>query len=108
MQMPDVKQVFSAVGRGAVGDLMSSGASADVRKANLTLTLTHRSDRKFKQHEIETALREKLLALPGVRVTVGTGDSDEKLQLILLSDDMDALLRAAENVMRDMRTIRGL
>jgi multidrug efflux pump subunit AcrB len=107
-QMPDVKQVFSAVGRGAGGDLMSSGASADVRKANLTLTLTHRSERKFKQHEIETALREELLALPGIRVTVGTGDSGEKLQLILSSDDMDALLKATENVMRDMRTIHGL
>ncbi len=107
-QMPDVKQVFTAVGRGAGGDAFSSGASADVRKANLTLTLTHRSERKLKQHEIETALREKLLALPGVRVTVGTGDSGEKLQLILLSDDMDALMKATENVMRDMRTINGL
>ncbi|MDO8263649.1 MAG: efflux RND transporter permease subunit [Gallionella sp.] len=107
-QMPDVKQVFSTVGRGAGGDAFSSGASADVRKANLTLTLTHRSERKLKQHEIETALREKLLALPGVRVTVGTGDTGEKLQLILLSDDMDALMKATENVMREMRTLNGL
>ncbi|MDH4234311.1 MAG: efflux RND transporter permease subunit [Gallionella sp.] len=107
-QFPDVKQIFSAVGRGAGGDAFSAGASADIRKANLTLTLTHRSERKSKQHEIETALREKLLALPGVRVTVGTGDAGEKLQLILLSDDMDALMKATENVMREMRTINGL
>ena len=107
-ELPDVKQVFSAVGRGAVGDAFSSGASADVRKANLTLTLTHRSERKLKQLEIETALREKLLAIPGVRVTVGTGDAGEKLQLILLSDDMGALMKATENVMGDMRTLKGL
>lgn len=108
LQVPDVTQVFSAIGRGAAGDALSSGASADARKANLTLTLTHRSERKLKQHEIETALREKLLALPGVRVTIGTGDSGERLQLILLSDDMDALMKATENVMRDLRTINGL
>lgn len=107
-QFPDIKQVFSTVGRGAGGDITSSGGSLDVRKANLTLTLTHHSERKLKQHQIETALREKLLALPGVRVTVGTGDSGEKLQLILLSDDRDALLKATENVMRDIRTIPGL
>jgi len=107
-QFPDVKQVFSAVGRGAGGDAFSSGASTDSRKANLNLTLTHRNDRKLKQHEIESALRDKLLALPGVRVTVGTGDSGEKLQLILLSDDMDALMKATENVMREVRTLNGL
>ena len=107
-QLPDVIQVFSAVGRGAGGDTFSSGASADTRKANMTLTLTHRDDRNIKQQDIEIALREKLQVLPGVRVTVGTGDTGEKLQLILLSDDMDALMKTTENVMRDLRTIRGL
>ncbi len=108
MQLPDVKQVFTAVGRGASGDAFSQGASADIRKANLTITLTHRSQRKIKQLDIEEQIREKIDALPGVRATVGTGDAGEKLQLILTGDDMDALTAATVNVMRDIRTIHGL
>jgi multidrug efflux pump subunit AcrB len=108
LELPDVKQVFTAVGRGASGDAFSAGASADIRKANLTITLTHRDDRKIKQMDIESAIRDKIQALPGVRATVGTGDAGEKLQLIMTGDDMDALTTATANVMRDMRTIRGL
>lgn len=108
LELPDVKQVFSAIGRGASGDAFSAGASADIRKANLTITLTHRSERKLKQLDIEAEIREKLQVLPGVRATVGTGDSGEKLQLILMGDDMDALTATTTNVMRDMRTIHGL
>ncbi|MFA6921956.1 MAG: efflux RND transporter permease subunit, partial [Gallionella sp.] len=108
MQVPEVKQVFTAVGQGATGDMFSSGGDADVRRANLTVMLVHRSERKLKQSEVEVLLRRKMEALPGVRVTVGTGDSGEKLQLTLSGEDSVALAGAVRNVERDLRTIPGL
>ena len=107
-QVEDVKHVFSAVGRGASGDLFSAGGAASVVKANLTVTLTHRSKRPRKQQEIEAELREKLQQLPGVRVSIGTGNAGEKLILLLGGDDAAVLSATARDVERDMRTIRGL
>ncbi len=108
MKVPEVKAVFSAVGRGAGGDLFSAGSEADVRKANLTVTLVHRSERKLKQSEVETLLREKMQALSGARVTVGTGDNGEKFQLLLAGEDPLALVEAVLAVERELRTLKGL
>ncbi len=108
MKVPEVKAVFTAVGRGAGGDLFSAGSEADVRKANLTVTLVHRSERKLKQSEVEIMLREKMQALSGARVTVGTGDNGEKLQLLLAGEDPVALAEAVHTVEHDLRTIKGL
>ncbi|MBI4936714.1 MAG: efflux RND transporter permease subunit, partial [Nitrosomonadales bacterium] len=107
-QMPDVKHVFTAVGMGAGGDLFSGGGRADIHMANLTLSLTHRSERDRKQQAIEAELREKLGALPGVRVTVGSGDTGEKLVLVLKGDDAATLAQASRDVERDLRGIKGL
>lgn len=108
MKVPEVKQVFTVVGRGASGDLFSAGSESDVRKANLNVTLMHRSERKLKQTEVEVLLREKLQVLPGMRVTVGTGDNGEKLQLLLAGEDPVVLAEAVRAVERDLRTIKGL
>jgi multidrug efflux pump subunit AcrB len=108
MQVPNVLDVFTAVGRGASGDLFSIGGSAEVRKANLTIKLTHRSDRDIKQQAVEAALREQLQQLPGVRVTIGVGNAGEKFELILGGDDADVLSATAQNVERELRTLKGL
>ena len=107
-QVPDVLEVFSAVGRGASGDLFSLGGSADIRKANLTVKLTHRSKRDRKQQGVEAELREKLQQLAGVRVAIGTGNAGEKFILLLGGDDAEVLSATAQNVERDLRTLKGL
>ncbi len=107
-ELPDVLEVFTAVGRGASGDLFSIGGSAEARKANLDVTLTHRSKRPYNQQAVESMLREKLQNLPGVRVTIGVGNSGEKLVLILGGEDPKTLGAAAQDVERDLRTIPGL
>jgi multidrug efflux pump subunit AcrB len=107
-QMPDVLDVFSAVGRGASGDLFSLGGSADVRKANLTVTLTHRSKRERKQQAVEAELREKLQQLAGVRVSIGSGNAGEKFALILGGDEAEILAATARAVERDLRSLKGL
>lgn len=108
MQVADVKHVFTAVGREASGDLFSGAGGADIHKANLTLSLTHRSERNRKQQQVETELREKLEALPGVRVTVGSGDTGEKLVLVLTGDDAASLVATSRAVERELRGIPGL
>ena len=107
-QMPDVKQVFAAVGRGASGDMFSAGSESDVRKANLTIQLTHRSERKLTQSGVEKLIREKLQGLAGARIAIGMGDNGEKLLLLLKGDDPVALTDAVHSVERDLRTIKGL
>ena len=108
LAVPDVLDVFTAVGRGASGDLFSIGGSSDIRKANMTIKLTHRSQRNIKQQAVESDIREKLQQLAGVRVTIGVGNSGEKFILILGGDEPDVLAATSRNVERELRTLQGL
>ncbi len=107
--VPDVKQVLSTIGYEAgEGGPFGGGGGSDVRKATLTLSLTHRTERAISQQVIENQIREQLKLLPGVRVKVGAGGSGEKLQVTLASDDANALRTATLAVEKDLRTLRGV
>jgi multidrug efflux pump subunit AcrB len=106
--MPDVKRVFSSVGGGASGDVFAQGAAPEARKAVLTVALSHRDDRGRTQQEVEGEIRERLAAVPGVRLTVGPQDTGVKMQLVLRSEDPQALAAAAREVERDLRTLRDV
>jgi multidrug efflux pump subunit AcrB len=106
--IPDVKSIFSSVGGGVSGDAFARGSAAEVRKATLTVQLTHRSDRKKNQQEIEGDIRELLGREPGVRITVGPQDAGSKMQIVLQSEDAHALSKAAQAVERDLRTLQGI
>ena len=108
-QDKDVKQVYTAIGGGfGGGDAFAIGTLGEARKATLTVSLAHRTERPRKQSEIEAGLRDRLAVLPGVRVTLGTGDAGEKLVLVLSGEDPQALSAAAKAVQRDIRTLPGL
>jgi multidrug efflux pump subunit AcrB len=104
----DVKSVFSSVGGGVSGDAFAIGVAAEARKAALTVTLTHRSDRSRNQQEVEIDLREKLNQQPGVRITVGPQDTGVKMQLVLQSEDPAALIAASQQVERELRTLKNV
>lgn len=106
--MPDVTRVFSSVGGGVSGDAFTRGAAAEVRKATLTVQLTHRSDRKKNQQEVEGDIRKLLDREPGVRITVGPQDVGVKMQIVLQSEDAYALNKAAQAAERDLRTLKGI
>ncbi|MDX1915973.1 MAG: efflux RND transporter permease subunit [Methylophilus sp.] len=108
--LPDVKQIFAAVGVATTGGggPNASSTSNDVRKATLTLTLTDRTQRSYKQSVIEADIRNKLAALPGARVSVGAGGSGERFQLTLAGDDPYALQEASQRLERELTTIKGL
>jgi YD repeat-containing protein len=89
---PSIKSVFSSVGGGLSGDAFAVGAAAEARKAVMTVTLTHRSERSVKQNVLEAQIRQALADQPGIRLTVGPQDTGVKMQLVLQSDDVAALL----------------
>jgi multidrug efflux pump subunit AcrB len=103
-----VKSVYTTIGGGAAGtDPFAGGGTAETRKATLTILLDERGKRPKKQI-IETEIRQKLKQLAGVRLSVGLGGSGEKYVLVLTSEDGNALKLAANNVEKDLRSIKGL
>ena len=107
-QVGHIDSIYTAIGGGAAGaDPFAGGAAADPRRATLTLRMAPRGTRPLKQ-QIETRLRAALADLPGVRVKVGLGGSNDKYVLALASEDPQALSAAARAVERDLRTIPGI
>jgi multidrug efflux pump subunit AcrB len=108
MQIPHVKSVFSSIGGGSSGDAFAPGASAEARRAVLTLITSHRDERSDSMADIEAQLRQQLGNIAGARFTVGPPDSGVKMQLVLKSDDPVALLATAQTVVRELRTLEGV
>ena len=108
MQVAGVKSVFSSIGGGSSGDAFSPGAAAEARRAVLTVATVHRSDRDVKLGAIENGIRQRLVNIPGARFTVGMPDAGTKMQLVLRSDDAQALTLAARQAERELRTLSGI
>jgi multidrug efflux pump subunit AcrB len=96
--------VGSVAGQGPMGE----GGAKDVRLATLNLKLVYRRDRDRNQTQVEQEVRERLQALPGVRISIGGSEPGGKLQVGLASDDPLALAAAAQAVERDLRTLEGV
>ena len=104
----EVTGIFTAVGSTSGNGPMGDGAAKDVRLANLNVKLLYRHNRSRSQMQIEKDVRERLRALPGTRVSIGAGQSGEKLQITLASDDPVALATATQAAVRDLRTLQGI
>ncbi|MDR3632055.1 MAG: efflux RND transporter permease subunit [Desulfocapsaceae bacterium] len=103
-----VRMVYTAVGGGrSGGDPFALQGAAEVRKAALTINLTPRSERHgVKKHEIESQLRQAVETLPGTRIKIGLGG--EKYELVLASEDGQALDILAGKVEGEIRTVPGI
>jgi multidrug efflux pump subunit AcrB len=108
MQVNGIESVFSSIGGGSSGDAFAPGATAEARRAVLTLTTTHRTEREESLQAIETQLRQRLADIPGARFNVGPPDTGVKMQLVLRSEDPVALLQSAQKVERELRTLQGI
>ncbi|UGQ45426.1 efflux RND transporter permease subunit [Massilia endophytica] len=108
MQVPSITGIYSSIGGGSAGDAFAPGAAAEARRAVMTITTKHRNDRKESMAQIDDALREKMRAIPGARFTVGPPDTGVKMQLVLRSEDPVALTAAAQQVERELRTLKGI
>ena len=108
MQVKGVKGVFSSIGGGSSGDAFAPGAAAEARRAVLTLTTVHRTDRSESLNDLERLIRAKLDQVPGAKFNVGPPDTGVKMQMVLQSEDPVALNAAARAVERDLRTLKGI
>ncbi|NHZ32218.1 efflux RND transporter permease subunit [Massilia rubra] len=108
MEVAGIKGVFSSIGGGSSGDAFAPGASAEARRAVLTLTTLHRNDRKESMDQLERQIRARLDQIPGARFNVGPADTGVKMQLVLRSEDPLALTGAAQAVERELRTLKGI
>lgn len=104
----EIKHVLSTIGyeAGEAGPF-GGGGGTDARKATLTLVLTHRTERKMTQQDVENAVRKLIQSLPGARVKVGVAGA-ERLQVTLASDDANALQDSVTMVEKDLRTLKGI
>ena len=106
---PHVRMVYTAAGGGATGSDPFALTVSDVRKATLTINMTHRSERGgVKKQAVEKQLREALGVIPGARITVGFGGSSEKYLLVLASENGEQLNEHARIVERELRSIPGI
>ena len=107
---PHVKLIYTAIGGGNTGgDPFAHGGAAEVRKATLTINMTPRGERHgVSKQTVEAELRAAVSELPGARVKVGFGGSNEKYVLVLAGEDARALTEHARLVERELRTIPGI
>ena len=107
---PQVKVIYTTIGGGASGsDPFDSSSAADVTKSTLTINLTDRKERPgISKQAVEDDFRRLMEAVPGARVKVGMGGSNEKYVLALTGDDGRVLNEHAQKVVRELRTLPGI
>jgi multidrug efflux pump subunit AcrB len=106
-QIPDVTHIFSSVGSASSGFGVEASTGSAVNKATLTVDMKPRKERR-KQVVVEAQIREVLADLPGARVSVGRGNSGEKLELTLAGDDSQLLESTAASLEKEIRTLKGV
>jgi len=106
--MHEVEHVYVTMGEGNTASVgMVSTAQSEGSRATLTLQLAARKQRRAKV-QIQEDIVQRLADLPGVRVFVGLGVSNDKYQINLVSYDRAALQRAADTLEPQLRAIPGI
>jgi len=100
-RLQGVAHVLAVAGQGG------HDASSDFRHATMTLALADKRERRPKR-ELEAAARVALLGIAGARFDLGSGNDDERLELILASDDDAGLTASARRLQEAIRGITGL
>ena len=107
---PQVKVIYTTIGGGASGsDPFDPSSASDVTKSTLTINLTDRKARPgISKQTVEDDFRRLMEDIPGARVKVGMGGSNEKYVLALTGDDGRVLTEHAQKVERDLRSLPGI
>lgn len=105
---PEVISVYTAIGVAQSGRGADSGSAGDVRKAALTVNLKPRGERQLTQQQFEREMSELIAEVPGIRASVGTGQSGQQITITLVSDNPTKLEAASVELAQQMQTIKGL
>ncbi len=96
MKQPDVSHVAIRAG--------STGANGDLTRGSVTLVMT--DDHKMSTEELKHYIRPQLTSIADVRVTAllsGAGPGGTDVDVILASENIEALEKAQLSLLRDMR-----
>ncbi|MES2833360.1 MAG: efflux RND transporter permease subunit [Pseudomonadota bacterium] len=107
LDRPEVESVFSSIGSATVSFGPGGGGGAgEVRKANLTINLVGRWDRKLTQQQFEREIGQALKVVPGARIQFGAaGGGSGLMSIALVGDDPRSLEQAAAKLEREMRAL---
>jgi hydrophobe/amphiphile efflux-1 (HAE1) family protein len=92
-QFPEVRSVYTAL--------------SSVRNATLTIQLDNPDGINGQQQEFERKATDALRGIAGAKLDFG-GAGGDRLEVTLVSDNPDALRRAAAEIERELRTYEGL
>jgi multidrug efflux pump subunit AcrB len=93
-----IAHVFSVAGTAP------DNGGQDVRNSAMTLIFMPRGQRPS-QTQIEKDVSQKLLQVPGARITLDGGSPGEQMSIILSSDNSQALVSTAQEAERELRGI---
>ena len=101
-----IRSVFTTAGQ-AQQSGRDGAQPGEVRRASLILVFLPRGERP-RQAEIEAEVQRRLAGVPGARFALGGGRPGNKLQLILASDNAQALKETAQTLERELRHVGRL
>lgn len=104
-QSPAVNSVLATIGS-------SGGTDAGgVNKATLSVQLKDKENRNLSQSQFEQQLRPQLFGIPGARISFqsqGAAGSSKDVTILLKSENPEALTKAADALLKEMRMVLGL
>lgn len=110
LKRPEVKHVYLSIGSASQNGLVSS--SGAVNEGSLSLILVKPVERKLTQDEFEKHMINEISEVPGARVSFkhfGAGGGGAKpVNIILKSNDNNALNKQADKLLDEMRNLEGL
>ena len=103
--MPEIKSLFTVIGREAGTGLNATLSSA--RNADITIALVPKAQRELSQQQIQQRILRELNDIPGVRLSYAS-DFAAKMQLSFSSDDPPLLDATMARIERELRAVPGL
>ena len=104
-ESPAVNSVLAAIGTQGGTD------AGGVNKASLSVQLKDKKDRNLSQLQFEQQLRPQLAEIPGARISFqsqGAAGSSKDVTILLKSENPEALTKAADALLQEMRMVPGL
>lgn len=104
--VPEIARVFTMIG-GDAAESMGGGVSfPEVRKVSMTLTFA--PDRERTSAQLESAIREQLVDMPGIRASFATGGPGDRLTMAFAGRNSETLAAAARELAASMRAVPGI